>query len=109
MSNSILIHQPSIKIVFHTFFFSFPYSILGLLLAEVCCNIVKEEKSMKNKNIGILTMAKYTCGPWVALTSGIVYVFIHYSLLVAYIAEAGEILSSAVKLPQWTGRYFSNN
>lgn len=58
---------------------------------------------MKNKNIGILTLAKYTCGPWVALSSGVVYVFIHYSLLIAYIAEAGDILSSTINLPQWTG------
>jgi tyrosine-specific transport protein len=68
----------------------------------VCCNLVKEDE--KNKNIGILSMAKKTLGPGPALGSGFVYVFIHYALLVAYMAEAGGVLTDVVNFPKWTGK-----
>ena len=73
----------------------------GLLIAEVCCNLVKADKA--NENIGILSMAKKTLGPYGAAGAGAVYLFIHYALLVAYIAEAGGILSDTAHMPQWTG------
>ena len=48
-------------------------------------------------------MVKKTLGPYGAGGAGIVYLFIHYALLVAYIAEAGEIISYTVHWPPWGG------
>ena len=48
-------------------------------------------------------MVRKTLGPEIALGSGFLYVFIHYALLVAYIAEAGDIVTDALTLPQWLG------
>ena len=73
----------------------------GLLIAEVCCNLVKKDPG--NANIGILSMAKKTLGPVGAAGAGAVYLFIHYALLVAYIAEAGDIISDSAHLPAWAG------
>ena len=49
-------------------------------------------------------MVRLTLGPWVSIFAGFVYVFIHYSLLVAYIAEAGDIISDVVNVPKWIGK-----
>ena len=76
-------------------------SITGLLISEVCCNLVKKDKTMEN--IGILVMVKKTLGPYGAAISAVVYLFIHYALLVAYIAEAGAIISYAARWPEWGG------
>ena len=73
----------------------------GLLISEVCCNLVKRDKSLEN--IGVLNMVKITVGPYGAAVSGIVYCFISYALLVAYIAEAGEIIAQSAQLPSWGG------
>ena len=66
-----------------------------------------QNKNIQNiqniKNIGILTMVRLTLGPWVSIFAGFVYVFIHYSLLVAYIAEAGDIISDFMRVPKWIG------
>lgn len=48
-------------------------------------------------------MVKETLGSTAAVGSGVVYVFIHYALLVAYVAEAGDVLTSSFSLPTWTG------
>ena len=55
------------------------------------------------ENIGILVMVKRTLGHYGAVVAGIVYLFIHYALLVAYIAEAGEIISYAAHWPDFVG------
>ena len=73
----------------------------GLLISEVCCNLVKRDKGLEN--IGVLNMVKITIGPYGAAGAGIVYCFISYALLVAYIAEAGEIISQSTHLPSWGG------
>ena len=73
----------------------------GLLIAEVCCNLVKKDKD--NANIGILSMVGKTLGTYGAAAAGMVYLFIHYALLVAYMAEAGEIISDSAHLPTWCG------
>jgi tyrosine-specific transport protein len=61
------------------------------------------QNNKEKENIGLLSMVKETLGPTAAVGSGIVYVFIHYALLVAYVAEAGDVLTSSFSLPTWTG------
>ena len=78
----------------------------GLLIAEVCCNLVKKDKV--NANIGILSMTGKILGKYGAAGAGIVYLFIHYALLVAYMAEAGEIISDSAHLPTWCGPVIFN-
>ena len=48
-------------------------------------------------------MVDKTLGSLGATSAGLVYVFIHYALLVAYIAQAGDVLTDAASLPQWSG------
>lgn len=81
----------------------------GLLVAEVCSNLVKYELSdtesstkvaaVDVESIGILYMMQRTLGNSFAPISGGLYLFIHYALLVAYISEAGEILADTFSLP----------
>ena len=78
----------------------------ALLIAEVCCNLIKQDQSVGN-NIGILlAMSDKNLGRPGALLSGAVYIFIHYALLVAYIAEAGDVFTDVVGLLQYTGPLF---
>ncbi|CEM06813.1 unnamed protein product [Vitrella brassicaformis CCMP3155] len=66
----------------------------GLLIAEVnlntCCNLGQA-------NLSLLSMAEQTIGKWGSRLSGLAYVFIHYALLVAYMAQGGEILGVAIQ------------
>ena len=48
-------------------------------------------------------MVGKTLGTYGAAAAGMVYLFIHYALLVAYMAEAGEIISDSAHLPTWCG------
>jgi len=73
----------------------------GLLFAEIATNLVKEDGS--NKGAGILTMANKLLGRAGALPAGGAYLFIHYALLIAYIAGAGEIITQVFSLPKELG------
>lgn len=74
----------------------------GLLIAEVSCNY-RAKNSTGSTNNGILGLTKKILGSKEATIAGSVYVFIHYALLTAYIAEAGEVLNQSFNLPTYLG------
>ena len=86
-------------------------SITGLLIAEVNTNLHKNNdinnsnSNINSQQIGIISMVGQTLGNKAQVFSSIIYVFIHYSLLIAYIAEAGGILTNTLHLSAyaWSG------
>ncbi|MDJ0735395.1 MAG: aromatic amino acid transport family protein [Nostocaceae cyanobacterium] len=82
--------------------------ISGLLIAEVSLNKMRITGSPSN---GLLGMVESTLGKLGARIAGGAYLFLHYALLVAYIAQGGGILVSAIEqvwgvqhfLPAWLG------
>ncbi len=82
--------------------------VSGLLIAEVTLNTMRLEGRPSN---GLLAMVESTLGLLGARIAGGAYLFLHYALLVAYIASGGEILVSAAEqlwgvqnvLPAWVG------
>ena len=86
----------------------------GLLLAEMSCNLVSydpvgmcmfEPGAAECKSPGVLSMIETTLGKEARAFSGLVYIFIHYTLLVAYIAQAGGILSNIFNLTNDLGPF----
>ena len=91
-------------------------SITGLLIAEVAANLrVRgvEFESLRREDVdrdgdgdgdadlalkskGILAMVDSTLGRPAALASGATYLFFHYTLLCAYISEAGLIINESL-------------
>jgi tyrosine-specific transport protein len=82
--------------------------VSGLLIAEVSLNTMRLEGRL---SVGLLAMAESTLGKIGARVAGGAYLFLHYALLVAYVAQGGEILISALakvwgipnNLPGWVG------
>ncbi|MEB3179310.1 MAG: aromatic amino acid transport family protein [Nostocaceae cyanobacterium] len=82
--------------------------VSGLLIAEANLNTMRQ---LGRPNSGMLTMSEKSLGPFGAQVTGAAYLFQHYALLVAYIAEGGQILTSAIEssfgipnhLPAWVG------
>ncbi|WP_299489727.1 aromatic amino acid transport family protein [Acaryochloris sp. IP29b_bin.137] len=80
--------------------------VAALLLAEVNVRCMRRSGQ---PNIGLLRMVESTLGPSIANVSGGAYLFLHYALLVAYMAQGGDILASAmahipgVNAPDWAG------
>jgi tyrosine-specific transport protein len=74
----------------------------GLLIAEVSCNYNVKNVTGSTNN-GILSLTKKILGSKEATLAGTVYIFIHYALLTAYIAEAGEVLNKIFNLPTYIG------
>ena len=82
--------------------------VSGLLIAEVTLNTMR---LVGRPSLGLLTMIERTLGKLGARVAGGAYLFLHYALLVAYVAQGGEILVSAVEkvlgmqniLPAWVG------
>ncbi|KAJ9508016.1 hypothetical protein QJQ45_021351 [Haematococcus lacustris] len=73
------------------------YSVItGLLVAEVNLNIMREQGA---GGVSLVTMAQATLGQRAASVVSALYIFQHYSLLVAYISRSGEILSQDTGLP----------
>jgi tyrosine-specific transport protein len=78
------------------------------LIAEVTLNTMR---LVGRPSLGLLTMIERTLGKLGARVAGGAYLFLHYALLVAYVAQGGEILVSAVEkvlgmqniLPAWVG------
>lgn len=79
--------------------------ISGLLIAEAQLN----SGHSTGQTQGLLAVVEHTLGIWgVRLAAG-AYLFLHYALLVAYMAQGGEILVAAVQqlgflpgaLPRW--------
>jgi tyrosine-specific transport protein len=80
-------------------------STTGLLLAEVAANIQGKDtiSDSKPSTLGILAMADITLGKNVAAVSGALYLFLHYTLLSAYVSEAGLIIDESFHLPPNVG------
>lgn len=73
----------------------------GLLVAEANLQAMGESG---RADIGLLTTIQQTLGRSGAIAAGVVYVFIHYALLVAYITRGGDILAMALaQIIQWFG------
>ncbi|KAJ7550995.1 hypothetical protein O6H91_07G128600 [Diphasiastrum complanatum] len=70
----------------------------GLLVAEVNVNTMCE---LGSGGVSLVSMAFRTLGVrGVQITCG-AYLFIHYALLVAYVARSAEIVSNALGTPLW--------
>ncbi|MDJ0677784.1 MAG: aromatic amino acid transport family protein [Calothrix sp. MO_167.B42] len=80
--------------------------VSGLLLAEVTLNTMR---ASGNPNNNLLLMVANTLGKPVAIIAAVAYLFMHYALLIAYIAEGGEIIASVLSqwsagnIPVWVG------
>lgn len=81
--------------------------VSGLLIAEVSLSAMR---SLGRESLGLLPMIESTLGLAGARIAGGAYLFLHYALLVAYIAQGGEILVSAAEqlfdvqnVPAWVG------
>jgi tyrosine-specific transport protein len=82
--------------------------ISGLLIAELTLNVMRVEGI---PHIGLLAIIAKILGKVEARIAGIAYIFNHYALLVAYMTEGGEVLTTTVNqawkleniLPQWVG------
>lgn len=68
--------------------------ISGLLIAEVNLQFVSDNP---DETPGLLAMIAQILGRPGAIVTGIAYLFLHYALLVAYVAEGGSILLSALR------------
>ena len=81
--------------------------VSGLLIAEVSLSAMR---SLGRESLGLLPMIESNLGLAGARIAGGAYLFLHYALLVAYIAQGGEILVSASEqlfdvqnVPAWVG------
>ncbi|MCC5638263.1 tyrosine transporter [Nostoc sp. CHAB 5844] len=81
--------------------------VSGLLIAEVSINTMR---LAGRPSVGLLAMIENTLGLVGARIAGAAYLFLHYTLLVAYVTQGGEILLSAShlwgmqnSLPGWVG------
>jgi tyrosine-specific transport protein len=84
-------------------------SATGLLLAEVAANLRganfsrEGDEDVYSNSRGILSMVGITLGRPAALVSGGIYLFFHYTLLCAYISEAGLIIDENFHTPTKIG------
>lgn len=67
--------------------------VAALLLAEVNVFCMRQ---WGQPTIGLLKMVENTLGKSLAHAAGGAYLFLHYALLVAYIAQGGEVIASAL-------------
>jgi tyrosine-specific transport protein len=79
--------------------------VSGLLVAEVNLNTMRTSGKPR---LGLLATVRRILGKSGAIAAGIVYLFIHYALLVAYLARGGNILAAALGnlgpiFPNWAG------
>lgn len=66
----------------------------GLLIAEVNLNLAGKSHRPDG---GLVSMARRTIGSAGAGATGAAYLFLHYALLVAYIAQGGDILTGGLE------------
>ena len=66
-------------------------AVAGLLVAEANLYAMKQ---LERQDVGLLATIQFQLGRGGAIAAGFLYAFIHYSLLVAYAARGGDILSS---------------
>ncbi|MGB3670295.1 MAG: aromatic amino acid transport family protein, partial [Phormidesmis sp.] len=67
--------------------------VSGLLIAEANLQAMRQTGSA---DVGLLATVRLSLGKRGAIAAGIVYIFIHYALLVAYVARAGDILADSI-------------
>ena len=72
-------------------------TLTGLLLVEV--------NSTFNERVNIVSMADRTLGPLGRILSWALYLFLFYSLLVAYISGSGSLISTSFSIPRWVGSF----
>ncbi|XP_021734291.1 uncharacterized protein LOC110701020 [Chenopodium quinoa] len=70
----------------------------GLLIAEVNVNTMCE---LGSGGVSLVSMAKRTVGSVGVQVACWSYIFIHYALLVAYIARSSDILTNYLGIPLW--------
>lgn len=68
--------------------------VSGLLIAEVNLQTIQQ---LGRPDAGLLSMVESTLGKVGARIAGVAYLFLHYALLVAYMAQGGEILGFALE------------
>ncbi|MEM8503219.1 MAG: aromatic amino acid transport family protein [Cyanobacteria bacterium P01_D01_bin.1] len=68
--------------------------ISGLLIAEANLQVMQQTG---RSQVGLLATIQNSLGKRGAIASGIVYIFIHYALLVAYVSRGGNILTTALR------------
>ncbi|KAI7844273.1 hypothetical protein COHA_002071 [Chlorella ohadii] len=71
----------------------------GLLIAEVNINLLCEVGA--GRGVSISSMAQRTLGDAGSSIVSLCYAGLHYALLVAYIAKAGEIVQQLTGVPEW--------
>ncbi|KAK4753723.1 hypothetical protein SAY87_001827 [Trapa incisa] len=77
----------------------------GLLIAEVNVNTMCE---MGSGGVSLVSMAMRTLGKVGVQIASWSYIFIHYALLVAYVARSSDILTNTLGIPLWeSGILFS--
>lgn len=70
--------------------------VTGLLVAEVNVNTMCE---MGSGGVSLVSMAKRTLGAVGVQIACWSYIFIHFALLVAYVARSSDILTSFLNIP----------
>ncbi|KAK9673545.1 hypothetical protein RND81_12G174500 [Saponaria officinalis] len=79
--------------------------VTGLLIAEVNLNTMCE---LGSGGVSLVSMARRTLGSAGVQITCWTYIFIHYALLVAYIARSSEIITNYLGIPLWeSGTIFS--
>ncbi|KAH7837722.1 hypothetical protein Vadar_017235 [Vaccinium darrowii] len=79
--------------------------VTGLLVAEVNVNTMCE---LGSGGVSLVSMARRTLGTAGVQLACWSYIFIHYALLVAYVARSSDILASFLGIPVWeTATLFS--
>lgn len=68
--------------------------ISGLLIAEANLQVMR---LVGRSQVGLLATIQNSLGRSGAIASGVVYIFIHYALLVAYVSRGGGILTAALR------------
>ncbi len=70
-------------------------TVTGLFLLELCL-------AMPNDS-NIISIAGNYLGKWGEIAAWILYIFLFYTLSVAYISVGGELLSNLLHTPEWIG------
>lgn len=74
----------------------------ALLLAEVNVELMKRRRlgeMLHSEVLSLRTMADQTMGSYGGIFTAVTYLFLTYTLLVAYIAKSGEVLSLMLNIP----------
>ncbi|XP_065633959.1 uncharacterized protein LOC112033086 [Quercus suber] len=72
--------------------------VTGLLVAEVNVNTMRE---LGSGGVSLVSMAMRTLGTAGVQIACWSYIFIHYALLVAYVARSSDILTNFLGIPLW--------